>query len=557
MILFESPSRKAITLPTSTNSYEFRHKLIRSLQPLKQKYPSIIIPDSPPTFSLGLQPYLDHQHYHHVTLAAASTAHLNPNWMYAASFAPYSASFFKFLITFVSGGLFFSTAIAAIASCYVVGVDNVKRFADVLFVIIQRVWITFTLGLGATKLAFLGEEDDDSEDARNKLRWKSAWTVLKEKLQETKETAARGVEALRQEAKIYSAAVGTPGLIPLQHMLDRMMPLSLANILEDSIKESLASMPKQKTIKKMTLSNFNVGDATPVLEAARVYDVQDAIAFDYDVKWKSQVEATVQVHTALARVPIVLKNFEFDGVVRVILTPLIKEAPGYGAMLLSLPDTPKISLDVRVLGGEVPFLKQEITSALYKSMQDEWLWPRRNIVPSMKDGGNTPILPQKVLANLRLTDPLLQAEEALRSEQPLLIKEVRDNPSMIDEKEKQKILNISVDNRGRSTSQESKGKEKTKGSITNQTAGLDSTIHFPDEIDIEIEDTNWWQPILQSFHSLKSNHKKKEDGVIISNTPTTDIMAKAFSEEEDGKFGEEKNKNGLQFGWFQKVFQHN
>eukprot|EP00978_Attheya_sp_CCMP212_P040148 scaffold216092_cov61-Attheya_sp.AAC.1 len=55
----------------------------------------------------------------------------------------------------------------------------------------------------------------------------------------------------------------------------------------------------------------------------------------------------------LARVPVSIRTVSFNGVLRILLSPLIKEQPGFGALLVSLPSLPKIGLDVRVAGGEI------------------------------------------------------------------------------------------------------------------------------------------------------------------------------------------------------------
>ena len=162
------------------SNQELHQNLLRSVQPLKRRYPDIIPVQQlhPTTFSLGIQPYFE------PSTARLSQTPLNPNWLYAASLAPHSSNFMKFFLAFTAGGLFFSTALAGVASCYAVGVDNVRRFLDILFVIMQRVWITFTLGLGATKLALLGGEEvgEDGTSKHPQWHWKSAWTVLKEKM---------------------------------------------------------------------------------------------------------------------------------------------------------------------------------------------------------------------------------------------------------------------------------------------------------------------------------------------------------------------------------------
>ncbi len=381
---------------------------------------------------------------------------------YAATLAPpivtttSGISFFKFLMVFTAGGLFFSTAIAAITACYAMGMDNVRRIWELVMMILKQVWITFTLGLSATKLALLGgdeeqtqtdrstEESEAGKFAKKAWQWRLAWNVLKEKLGETRKTAAQGVLALRQEAKLYTAVLGPPGLVPLQYVIDRLLPFSLSTIMEESIRNSLADFPKQKTIKKMTLSSFKPGNRPPVLQAARVYDVEDAIAFDCTVKWDSELDASVQIYSVggLARVPVSLKNMKFEGTLRVVLTPLTVTAPGYGAVLVSLARPPRINLDVSILGGELtklPFLRHEITSAMQKAIADQLLWPRRTVIPSTMDGSKRTILSARQLASLQTTDPLLEAERAL-AEEPML-KSLHDTTAPLKEESRMFHLN--------------------------------------------------------------------------------------------------------------------
>jgi hypothetical protein len=445
-MLFPNPARNKVESKI-LHSHDLHHGLLQSVQPLHERFPTIV-PDqqvvlaAPMPFSLGLQPYLGephqhHQHQHHHALPTISSSVHPTQMLYAATalMTPSTISFLKLLLVFIAGGLFFSTAIAGMTACYAMGMDNVRRILEIFGIVLQRVWITFTLGLGATKLALLGESTTTTDKKR--WLWKSAWSVFQEQMSETRKTAAQGVQALREDFKLYAAAVGAPGLIPLQHIVDRLMPLSFSTLLESSIKDALSALPRQKTIKKMTLSSFTAGNQPPVLQSARVYDIDNVIAFDYDVHWDSQLEATVQIFTAggLARFPVQIQNLKFDGVVRVIFTPLCKTPPGYGAVLLSLPTPPKINMDIRVMGGEVtklPFLRSEITTAIQKAISDQLLWPRRAVVPSMLEN-NRPLLTQKQLTALEQSDPLLVAEEALKSQQPML----RPVPDTTTDKKKQ------------------------------------------------------------------------------------------------------------------------
>jgi hypothetical protein len=140
-------------------------------------------------------------------------------------------------------------------------------------------------------------------------------------------------------------------------------------------------------------------------------------AFDCDITWESDLEATVRVSLAggLARVPITIRNVRLQGVVRVIFTPMIPASPGFGATLISLVNKPTIGLDVKVAGGEVtrvPRLRAELLKSIQQTVSDNLLWPKRVVVPSL-GVSDRPVLSRNVLKALEKTDPLLEAEEAL------------------------------------------------------------------------------------------------------------------------------------------------
>ena len=97
------------------------------------------------------------------------------------------------------------------------------------------------------------------------------------------------------------------------------------------------------------------------------------------------------------------------------------DSAGYGAILLSLPAPPEIGLDVRVAGGEVtrvPFFRDELERVLKRTLVDEYLWPRRMVLPADEPGAiGVPVLSPAQLEELARDDPLLRAERAL-AEQP-------------------------------------------------------------------------------------------------------------------------------------------
>ena len=376
-------------------------------------------PHPPPLF-------IDHQSWNVPSFSLSHQRGLGTSSSSALTAVPYTAavatasgtSFFKLLLAFIAGGLFFTTAVAVATACYAIGMENVQRTLDICKIVVSHVWTTFTQGLGAARSTLLTGD-------RGSWEWRSAWRVLKEKLRETRKMAAQGVQAIRKQGNVYAAAVGAPGLIPLQYIIDRLLPFSIATQLQDGFKESLASLENKNHLRDLKLVSFSIGTTSPKLQAARIYDLgSDAMAFDCDVVWNSELEAGIKVYLAggLARLPVTVKNVQFNGVVRVVLTPLVKQPPGYGAALISFPCVPQLGLDVRVAGGEVtrvPWLRSELMSAIQKGISDEFLWPRRMVIPSLIEGTKKHILSKHELENLLESDPLLCAEKEL-AEEPLL-----------------------------------------------------------------------------------------------------------------------------------------
>jgi hypothetical protein len=367
-----------------------------------------------------------------------------------------TGGFFQLLVAFCLGGLFFSTVIAAVSACYAVGMENVRFLGDILSAILHAIWLSFTAALGTAKATLLlaassssSSEEEDTKKAS--WQWRQAWRVLKQELVKTRQTAAEGVAVLREEAALYAGVVGAPGLIPLQYVIDRFLPFAIAGALETSLKESLADMPqKTRSITAIKLTDFCVGSKSPQLEAARAYELgEDGVAFDCEIDWPSDMQVKLTVYTAagLARIPVVVKNIQFTGVLRVIFTPLVKQAPGYGAVLVSFPrKAPNIGLDVRVAGGDItriPWLRSEVVSAIQKGIADELLWPKRVVVPTMvrgPGGREVPFLTKKELAQLATSDPLLVKEEALAARPVIRQQMEKSKPQLSSLKQQFKVF---------------------------------------------------------------------------------------------------------------------
>ena len=175
----------------------------------------------------------------------------------------YRTSFWSLFGAFVTGGLFFSTAATAAVAAYAFGVDNIKRVALVLQVVVRRV---LDIALAMLRVAWLALINDQST-----TRWADARAALLQGFQQTRQAAAEGVDAIKLEASLYAyPPIGAPGLLPLQYVLDRLTPSTLVPAFEEVISDSLANVDNPN-IKRMRLKRFDIGGTPPRLMGARLY----------------------------------------------------------------------------------------------------------------------------------------------------------------------------------------------------------------------------------------------------------------------------------------------
>ena len=332
-----------------------------------------------------------------------------------------SSTFWEVTTAFIAGGLFFSAAAAFAGAVYTYGEENVRYGLKLVRRMILRSWELFVAGLGAAKDEFL-------TPGAGRKRWRKAWNRIGSGVLDARKAARESVEAIKAEARLQAFALGAPGLQFLNHIVDRLTPLKLAAACEEAIKGACADF-QHPSARKLELKSFRMGARPPQLKAARAYDVgKDAMAFDFDVKWQSELDASIEAYLKgpmgiqAGSVPVSLKNARVEGTVRLVLTPLGSEGPGFGASLLSFAKKPAIGLDLRVAGGEVtkvPWLKKELEGGVLQGLEDTMLWPKRVVAPADDERGR-PLLSAEKLAELVNDDPLLRLERELEEKRSVL-----------------------------------------------------------------------------------------------------------------------------------------
>ena len=197
-----------------------------------------------------------------------------------------------------------------------------------------------------------------------KNRFPAALQALKDGAVEIRRVFSESVDAIKKETQMYSAAVGLPGLIPIQYIFDRIFPSTLTAPFESALKDSLRDLANDNNnqIRKLTLKKFTMGDIAPRVLEARLFDLGDRdMAFDLEFTWKSNLRADLDMKISGfgAKIPVTISELNFDGPVRLVLVGLRPDDPGWEALLISFPRPPKIGFDIKVAGGlitQIPWL---------------------------------------------------------------------------------------------------------------------------------------------------------------------------------------------------------
>ena len=236
----------------------------------------------------------------------------------------------------------------------------------------------------------------------------------------------------RRTSLVQFTRVPKSGLIALQYLAERLAGRSFQTQMRRALTEGLeqVSNPNIRSIDIHSFVTNPTPDKTPPrLLQGRIYhsdhydmdnDVNNMMAFDVDIAWENCVDAELHVITNRLGllIPIRLHDCKFNGSVRVILTPLQQDPPGFGACVVSFSRMPEIDLDVTVAGGQitkVAWLKEELMDTLQDLLKKEMVWPNRIVNPILVENFNVTHLSPQDIQHLEITDPFLELENQLMS----------------------------------------------------------------------------------------------------------------------------------------------
>lgn len=302
-----------------------------------------------------------------------------------------------------------------------------------------------------------------------KNRFPAALQTFKDGVAEVKRVFTESVEAIKKETQMYSAAVGLPGLIPIQYIFDRIFPSTLTAPFQSALEDALLDIARDNPqIRKIYLKKFSMGSVAPRVLEARLFDLgRNDMAFDLEVTWKSTARAELEMRVSSfgAKIPVTIQNLRFDGPVRLILCGLMEEEPGWRALLISLPRPPQIGFDIKVAGGlitQIPWLRNELAKNLDNAVAEEVLWPRRAVVSAPTPFKTKPLLNPIQIRSLMMDDPLLRMEKELMASIP------DDFRSTYEASSPEDIPEVDIRQVNESTKREGGDKEDSDDEVSSQ-----------------------------------------------------------------------------------------
>lgn len=217
----------------------------------------------------------------------------------------------------------------------------------------------------------------------------------------------------------------------------------------DEIKRQVEPMLQEYIppfIKKISFQKLTFGDSPFRVEGIQVIDQmdgkQDKVEIEVSFRWSGDASIFLAIELiaggmATRMVPKVT-DLAVSGQVRVMLSPLIPDIPGFGAMTVALMRPPQVKFHLdfgKAFGGSLsakavkawldPFLRETLSSML--------VWPRRIVVP---------ILPEEVTGPL--TDLYMKHQGALE----VMVRSGKNIPKMDVLGSSDPLLTLYVDHYG-------------------------------------------------------------------------------------------------------------
>jgi len=180
-----------------------------------------------------------------------------------------------------------------------------------------------------------------------------------------------------------------PGVALFQHLLTYFYP-GLAEVLAAVVRRRLQpalEAVRSATLREVRVEALTLGATPPRVAALKLYDTPSSeVVADVELEWAcgGGLRLGVRVGEGGSLVlPVVADGIRFQGVLRIVMAPLLPGPPFLGAMLFSSVGRPNLDFRLSLLGGELsalPGLREALQEAASAALDATFVWPKRILV---------------------------------------------------------------------------------------------------------------------------------------------------------------------------------
>jgi hypothetical protein len=176
------------------------------------------------------------------------------------------------------------------------------------------------------------------------------------------------------------------GVVLLQHLLTYFYP-GLAEVLAAVIARRLQpglERLKSATLRDVRVESLSLGAVPPRVAAVKLYDTPaDTLVADVELEWACGGGLRLGVSLAEGGslyLPVVADGIRFQGVIRIVMAPIMLAPPFLGAMIFSSVGRPNLDFRLSLLGGELsalPGLREALQEYASSLVDATFVWPKR------------------------------------------------------------------------------------------------------------------------------------------------------------------------------------
>lgn len=166
---------------------------------------------------------------------------------------------------------------------------------------------------------------------------------------------------------------------------------AVCELVKEIVEPIMDSIKPPLVVKRIGFKKLQFGDAPIRIEGVRMdRGRKDVVALEIDFRWAGDANIVLAIEPAVGgdatRMCPKISNVRCVGTIGVTFTPLVDEIPGFGAVLVTLMKSPKLSYRVslgRALGGGISggAIKSFVDGLLPTILEGFLVWPQRVVVP--------------------------------------------------------------------------------------------------------------------------------------------------------------------------------